>query len=88
MDHRVPGTIVYRERSVGVVSKLSPSQKLGGACRCQGHGPCDNCSVHLPQRVTIYDPRDLTDSQASQPHLEDGTTYRALRPTVVEWNLL
>ncbi len=55
------------------------SDSVGHSFPVLGH----NIRVPLPQHVTTYEPGDLTGSQSPQPHLEDGTTYRPLRPTNV-----
>ena len=53
------------------------SDSVGHSFPVLGH----NIRVPLPQHVTMYEPGDPTGSQSPQPHLEDGTTYRPLRPT-------
>ena len=53
------------------------SDSVGHSFPVLGH----NIRVSLPQLVTMYEPGDPTGSQSPQPHLEDGTTYRPLRPT-------
>ena len=55
------------------------SDSVGHSFPVLGH----NIRVPLPQHVTMYEPGDPTGSQSPQPHLEDGTTYRPLRPTNV-----
>ena len=56
------------------------SESVGHSFPVLGH----NIRVPLPQHVTTYEPGDPTGSQSPQPHLEDGTTYRPLRPTKLD----
>ena len=56
------------------------SESVGHSFPVLGH----NIRVPLPQHVTTYQPGDPTGSQSPQPHLEDGTTYRPLRPTKLD----
>ena len=46
-------------------------------------GKVHDASTCVPQsyRTKMLESRVLGGSQAAQPHLEDSTTYRALRPT-------
>ena len=56
------------------------SDSVGHSFPVLGH----NIRVPLPQHVTMCEPGDPTGSQSPQPHLEDGTTYRPLRPTKLD----